>query len=174
VYLLRYKAIWLFTLLALSSLIVFPLFYFVFLTLTTSGPCPTIVQLPSDSSLWPLPRNYRTYPLIVRVGTTHKLKPSPTCYPLLITHWPSPTQLQTSDSGLPPELTPNSIIRFIHSMIMPTKTTVKTTTRKPPIWHTTDHLEPSGSSPQLSNMPGLTDWFASVEQQEQFLQHTLC
>jgi len=96
-----------FTLLALSSLIAFPSFYFVFLTPTTSNPCPTIVQLPSDSGLQPLPQNYRTYLLIVQVGATHKLKPSPTCYPPPITHWPSPTQLWTSNSGLPLESTPN-------------------------------------------------------------------
>ena len=39
----------------------FPLFYLVFLTLTTSDPCPTIVQLLSNSGLWPPPWNYRTY-----------------------------------------------------------------------------------------------------------------
>ena len=46
---------------------------------------PTSVQLPSDSSLlWPL-QNYRTYLHIIQVGATHKLKPSPTYYPLPIT-----------------------------------------------------------------------------------------
>jgi len=75
---------------------------------TTSDLCLTSVRLPSDSGLWPPSQNYRTYLLIVRVGATHKLKPSPTSYPPLITRWPSPTQLRTSDSGLPPESTPNS------------------------------------------------------------------
>jgi len=56
---------------------------------------------------------------------------------------------------------------------MPTKTTVKTTTRKPPIRHATDHPEPSGSGPELSTMPGPTERFASVEQQEQFLRRAL-
>ena len=55
---------------------------------------------------------------------------------------------------------------------MPTKTTVKTTTRKPPIRHATNHPEPSCTSPRLLTMPGPTEQFASVEQQEQFLQHT--
>jgi len=62
--------------------------------------CPTPV---SD-----LLRNYRTYPLIVRVGATHKLKPSPTRYPLpripLTQLRPSS---EPSNSGLPPESTPN-------------------------------------------------------------------
>jgi len=39
----------------------------------------------SNSGLWPSSWNYRTYPPIVQVGATHKLKPSPTCYPLPIT-----------------------------------------------------------------------------------------
>ena len=55
---------------------------------------------------------------------------------------------------------------------MSTRTTVKTTTRKPPIRHATDYQEPSGSGPRLSTMPGPTERFASVEQQEQFLRHT--
>jgi len=55
---------------------------------------------------------------------------------------------------------------------MPTKTVTKTTTRKPLLCHVTDHPTLSGSGPQLSTTPGLTDRFASVEQQEQFLRHT--
>jgi len=56
---------------------------------------------------------------------------------------------------------------------MPTKTTIKPTTRKPSICHPTSHPTLSGSSPQLSTMPGPTKRFASVEQQEQFLRHAL-
>ena len=49
-----------------------------------SNLCLTSVWHLSDSGLWPLIRNYRTYLHIIQVGTTHKLKPSPTCYPLPI------------------------------------------------------------------------------------------
>ena len=52
---------------------------------------------------------------------------------------------------------------------MPTKTTTKTTTRKPPICDATNHPTLSGSGPWLSTTPEPTDRFASVEQQEQFL-----
>ena len=44
------------------------------------------------------------------MGATHKLKPSPTCYPPPIICWPPLTQLWTSDSSLPPESTPNRFI----------------------------------------------------------------
>jgi len=69
--------------------------------------------LPSDSGLRPPPRNYRTYPLMVWVGATHKLKPSPTHYPPPIICWPPPTQLRTSDSDLPPESTPNTLLWIV-------------------------------------------------------------
>ena len=47
-----------------------------------SDLCLKSVWLPSDSSLQQPFQNYRTYLLNVWVGTTHKLKPSPTYYPL--------------------------------------------------------------------------------------------
>ena len=59
-------------------------------------PCLTLVWPLSDSSLWRPFWNYRIYLLIVWVGATHKLKPSPTCYPLLIICWPPPIWLWTS------------------------------------------------------------------------------
>ena len=49
----------------------------------TSSP-PTSLWPPSNYGLQQLFQNYRTYPHIIWVGTTHKLKPSPTCYPLPI------------------------------------------------------------------------------------------
>src|SRR4051812_7301369 len=42
--------------------------------------CLQCVRPLSDSSLRRLFRNYRTYPHIIQVGTTHKLKPSPIHY----------------------------------------------------------------------------------------------
>ena len=50
-----------------------------------SDLCLTSVWLPSDSGLGQPFQNYRTYLHIVHMGTTHKLKPSPIGYPLLIT-----------------------------------------------------------------------------------------
>jgi len=57
--------------------------------------CPTSVRLLSDSGIQRPFRNYRTYPHIIRVGATHKLKPSPTCYPLSIIPL---TQLQSNSN----------------------------------------------------------------------------
>ena len=44
---------------------------------------PPTSPLLSGSSLRLPSQNYRTYPLVIWVGATHKLKPSPTHYPLL-------------------------------------------------------------------------------------------
>ena len=49
-----------------------------------SDLCLTSVPLLSNSDLWWPPWNYRTYLLIIWVGVTPKLKPSPTHYPLPI------------------------------------------------------------------------------------------
>ena len=49
-----------------------------------SNPCPTSVQLLSDSGLQQQSWKYRTYLLIVQVGAAHKLNPSPTHHPFLI------------------------------------------------------------------------------------------
>ena len=51
-------------------------------------------------------------PLVVRVGATHKLKPSPTRYLSAYSVNSTPTLLQTSDSGLPSDSTPNTTILF--------------------------------------------------------------
>ena len=60
----------------------------------TNSPSPDFRPTPVSDLL----RNYRTYPLIIRVGTTHKLKPSPTRYPLPIIPL---TQLRSDSEPVP-------------------------------------------------------------------------